>query len=245
MQECCITTILTQYKRRHRHAMQVGSILAQTVPSKIVCWCNGYPGSTHVSLPDTVSYVECTDNWKFHARFALGLCVKTPYVAIFDDDTIPGPKWFESCLKYADAGILGASGVILTGEAYKPHKKVGHNGFKNIELTEVDLVGHAWFMRKEFLRYLFLEEPYSWDNGEDIQLSAVAKMHGIRTFVPPHAPYDEDSWGCQAKYLHLGIDNVATSINTSKEHYSLRDDIVRYYKARGWDTVVGNKNDNS
>ena len=57
-----------------------------------------------------------SDNAYFHARFALALLAQTEYVAIFDDDSIPGPEWFENCrrLKHLIKPMnrLGLLGVV-------------------------------------------------------------------------------------------------------------------------------------
>ena len=111
-------------------------------------------------------------------------------MAFFDDDTIPSPKWFENCMTTIDQGhdgILGAIGVVLEGNAYAPNYKVGWD-FPNEKVEEVDLVGHAWFMNKDYLRYLWYEEPLSWDNGEDMQLSYLALKHGWRKDLRPTPP---------------------------------------------------------
>lgn len=224
------TVILTAYKRPHTFQTQVNAILAQTEqPKKILCWQN----QTNFDHP-AVSSIRCDDNWKFHGRFALGLLVDTPYVCIFDDDCIPGPRWLENCKRHREAGILGASGVSLKTNKYKPHSKYGHNGKRVDELSEVALVGHSWYLHKDHIRYLFTEDPYTWDNGEDIQLSALAAIHGgIKTFVPPH-PDNTEFWGCQPQYSRLGVDKEATSVKHAKEHYMLRDALVRRYLERGW-----------
>lgn len=223
-----ITTILTQYKRPHLHAMQVDSILNQSVKSNIICWVNGTNNPVKVS---GVEYITCDTNWKFHARFALALVCQTDYISIFDDDIIPGSDWYKNCLRYADLGILGASGVQLLAKekaAYKPYCKFGHLENHNSELTRVDLVGHAWFMKKDFIRPMFSEEPYSYDNGEDIQLSALAT---VPTYVPPHPTNNTALWGCLPEYSHLGGDKHATFIQSN--HLPLRNKICEYYSIRG------------
>lgn len=223
-----ITTILTQYKRPHLHALQVDSIRNQSVNSKIICWINGTTNPVKIT---GVEYITCDSNWKFHARFALSLVCQSYYISIIDDDIIPGKDWYKNCLKYEDSGILGASGVKLLSHwktSYKPYTKYGHLENHNKELTEVDLVGHAWFFQKEFVRPMFSEEPYSYDNGEDIQLSALAK---VKTYVPPHPIENTDIWGCLPQYNNLGNDDKATFIG--KNHLKLRNEICHYYSTKG------------
>ena len=129
-------------------------------------------------------------NWKFYGRFAAALLADTKYVAVFDDDTIPGPKWFQNCLDTMTThrGILGSAGVILhDSKLYMRHERCGWPT-QNIETTQVDLVGHAWFFERDWLQYLWKEKPFTWDNGEDIQFSYLAQKHGgIQTYCPPRS----------------------------------------------------------
>ena len=140
----------------------------------------------------------------------------TEYIALYDDDTIPGCKWHENCLSTMKTheGILGSAGVILNGTRYVQHDRCGWPT-QNIETTEVDLVGHAWFFRREWLRYLWQEKPVTWDNGEDI-------LHG------------------SILGNELGIDNKATSTNSAVSHqqfFSERDKCVQTGLQKGWKTV--------
>ena len=177
-----------------------------------------------------VSYICCDDNWKFHGRFALALICKEKYVAVFDDDVVPGKDWFASCVEHAEYGILGSSGVILPPVGYLPNSKVGHIGKHNQVVEKVDLVGHSWFAKQEYFRYMFYEKTYSHDNGEDIQLAALAKKYGgVECYVPPHPISNTDIWGCLPQYNNLGNDKVATSSNP-QAHYKLRGEIVEWYK---------------
>ena len=62
------------------------------------------------------------------ARFAYALNAKTEYIAMFDDDTIPGPLWFENCLNTMKRheGLLGTIGLVLdTPHSYRPKPRSG------------------------------------------------------------------------------------------------------------------------
>ena len=194
-----ITVILNCYKRPEYLIEQIQAIKNQSVPVEdIWIWYNKPEDGPQYDLSDTgCKIVMCNHNFKYHGRFALSLMAKTKYVAIFDDDTIPNNKWFENCLKYADQKyILGTTGVLFKGEQYNPNEKIGWNGINNKELTVVDLVGHAWFLKTEYLKYLWSKPAISFETGEDMQLSSFAYMEdGIETAVPPHPPEDKDLWG--------------------------------------------------
>lgn len=242
-----ITVILNCYKRPQYLQEQIKSILNQsTPPEDIWIWYNKPEDQEQYDLSNLgCKVVTCNHNYKFHGRFAYGLLAQTEYVAFFDDDTIPGNKWFENCINTIEQGqdgILGTTGVYLLGDNYSNNTKFGWNGEQNPSTVEVDLVGHAWFMKKNYLRYLWYEDPISWDNGEDMQLSYQAQKYGgIKTYVPPHPPTDHSLWGSlPEKGLKYGSDENANWIKKSN-HTPLRNQIVKEQINKGWKTVKSEK----
>lgn len=238
-----ITVILNCYKRPQYLQEQIEAIRSQTVkPLDIWIWYNKPENQDQYDLNDLgCKVITCNHNFKFHGRFALGLLAQTEYVAFFDDDTIPGNKWFENCLNTIQSGndgILGTIGILLEGEYYKPNSRVGWAENNNSTTVEVDLVGHAWFMKKEYLKYLWYEEPISWDNGEDMQLSYQAQKYGnVKTFVPPHPINDLNLWGSiPSKGLQYGNDKNASWLSNTN-HTPLRNDIVKKQINKGWKIV--------
>jgi len=237
-----ITVILNCYKRLEYLEEQINAVRAQTIsPKDIWIWYNKPEDSEQIKLnAEGCKIIQCNHNFKFHGRFALGLLAQTEYIAFLDDDTIPGNRWFENCLNTISEGhdgILGSTGVILQGKCYSHNKKVGWNHGHNTNVVEVDLVGHSWFMNKNHLRYLWYEDPISWENGEDMQLSYQAQKHGgIKTYVPPHPPSDESLWGSLPKQgIEYGNDKEASCLKGG--HDVLRDVITREQVKRGWKTV--------
>jgi hypothetical protein len=215
-----ITAILNCYKRPQYLQEQIEAIKTQTVPpEEIWIWYNKPEDQEQVDLTNLgCKVVVCNHNFRYHGRFALALMAKTKYVCVFDDDTIPNKKWFENCLNYADGKyILGTTGVLLQGDKYDPNQKVGWNGYNNNELQVVDLVGHSWFLKTEYLKYLWSKPPISFETGEDMQLSANAYMEaGIQTAVPPHPAYNKELWGSNfEKGWSYGNDKNASHWNAS------------------------------
>ena len=231
---------MTGYNRPNNLQPQLEAILAQTVPmekSRIMLWYN--KGTEPQIDLRGISTAKCNFNSKFHGRFALAALAKTEYVAIFDDDTIPGPKWFENCLETmkTNPGIMGTAGILLQSKNYQGCQKVGWNGQRIDAPVEVDLVGHAWFFKREWLQYLWYEDPISWDNGEDIQFSYLAQKYGgVKTIVPPHNPSDNSAWG-SIRGAELGSDSQATYLNLNKHHYAERDRVCNVAIEKGWTTV--------
>ena len=248
-----ITVILNCYKRPRYLKEQIQTIENQTIkPKEIWIWYNAPEDEKQIDLSkDFGNYkiVTSNTNFKFHGRFALGLLAQTEYVVFFDDDTMPGSQWFENCLKTMDLkgeSILGTTGVVFNGRIgdynYENNTKVGWNGSNNEVPAKVDLVGHSWFMKKSTLKYLFYEEPLTWDNGEDIQLSYLAlKYNGIETYVPPHPANNQELWGSKKSTgWRYGTDSKSSWRRGS--HMNLRNDIVKKYREDGWIPAKHRKN---
>lgn len=234
-----ITVILNCYRRPENLEDQIKSIRNQSVSVKqIWIWVNHHEDNADVDFSsfDVDRVIKNDYNWKFYGRFAGAMLVDTKYVALFDDDTIPGPEWFENCLQTMETseGILGGAGVILDGSKYTGHKRFGWSS-QNEDIVEVDLVGHAWFFKREWLKYLWMEKPFTWDNGEDIQFSyCCQKFGGINTFCPPH-PKDKPSFSSSLRGYELGVDEKATS--KARNHsvfYAQRDACVKNAIINGW-----------
>jgi hypothetical protein len=237
-----LTVILNSYNRPKNINTQIEYLNKQTIkPKEIWVWCNQGSNGLPKITDSNIKIVTSNFNYKFHARFAFGLLVTTKYVAFFDDDCFPQNKWFENCYNSIQNknGIYGGSGIILKNNQYMPHEKVGWNGTNHDTITEVDLVGHAWFMEKNALKYLFAEEPLTWDNGEDIQLSYLAQKYGnIKTYVPPHPKNDKSLWSNDYNLGRIHGDDINASYKNNKNHYEIRNNICSTYIKKGWKTVI-------
>jgi len=235
-----ITTILTAYKRHNYLQEQIDSIKKQTQKSsEIWIWNNTPVGSQPINLKDKFGQdckvIDCNHNFSFFGRFALATLAQTEYVAIFDDDTIPAPQWFDLCLRTMDEikdGIIGGAGVRLkNNRTYEPHNKIGWNANPPSKTTEVDLVGHAWFFKKSSLKYFFMEEPKSWDNAEDCHFSAMCQKYGnLKTYVPAIANRPECSPSSKGFY---GRDKHA-SFKIKKGHSLIRNNVCKNLCSGGW-----------
>lgn len=206
--ESDITVILTVYRRPHTLVQQLEAIHAQTVkPKEILIWKNHYDGIELPTIPEHllkgVSILNSQKNFGVWARFALGLLANTTYIAVFDDDTIPGCKWFENCLTSMKIreGLMGSIGLVFHEDDYWKYHRVGwdeRNRCNNEHLQEVDIVGHAWFFKREWLCDLWSFAPdYKkfLTHGEDIAFSAFLQRKGIPTLVPPHPTGQWDLFG--------------------------------------------------
>jgi len=242
-----ISIILNVYKRPEMLEKQIQAIKNQSVEIKsenIHVWYNlPLEKSSEQFLPkdDLIKTYECNWNTKFWGRFTIPLLLNTKYIAIFDDDILPGKDWFKNCIETIETpetnGILGGSGVILHENNYVPHNKVGWNALHSDKTERADLVGHAWFYRQEWAKYLWYENPYTWENGEDIMFSFLAQKYGnINTFVPKHPESNKNLWSSDYGVgMQVGMDNNASWRKVN--HLALRGDVCKYCVKNGWKTV--------
>ena len=243
-QQADITAILNAYRRPYNLKMQVDALRNQTMPPKqIWLWVNAHEdneGFDFESLGvDRIFHNNF--NWKFYGRFAAALLADTEYIAMYDDDTVPGTKWHENCLNTMNTheGILGSAGYVQKGPRAQQYYREGWPS-QNIDTRRVDYVGHGWFFRREWLPYLWREMPPTWDNGEDMHFSYTAQKYGqIQTYCPPHPQDDKELHGSVLGY-ELGVDSKATSNNHAVSHHQFfaeRDACVINCLNGGWETV--------
>lgn len=173
------------------------------------------------------------------ARFSVALMMKTNWVMILDDDTVPGIRWAANCMDTAQRlihknnlpPILGSRGIILTADSYRPFKEAGLYAH-NDTVQSCDLVGHSWFIHKSHIHKMWGHKPINYTNGEDIHLSATNYLHhgGGITACPPHPANDKTLWGSTRPDLGLAPGRMSTN----PTHYEQRDEIVQYWIGKGW-----------
>jgi len=234
-----ITAILNGFRRPQHIQMQINHILNQTVkPEEIWLWRN-YHEDWNIELPTLQGvdkYCESNYNWKYFGRFSLAMMARTEFVAFFDDDTIPGNMWFENCVNTHSQvnGILGGVGLVHHNDnQYGYHTRFGWPSY-NEQVVKVDLVGHAWFVKKDYLRYVWFEEPVTYETGEDMHLSYICQKYGnIETFVPPH-PKSNLEMSSSLYGYELGTDDKTDSVVNHAAFVPLRNNCFRGYVKRGW-----------
>lgn len=234
-----IGCILTAYKRPQNLIAQLKAVTAQTItPSDILIWNNS--GNPLANIDPNIRVVTATPNMGVWPRFLIGMEMTTDYLCIFDDDTIPGTRWFENCINTMKThrGVLGTVGVTFKNETRQGQYKgdswtrVGWPAPNNVPV-EVDIVGHSWFIERDWLR-AFAAEPRCGGPtcGEDYHLSVSAqKQLGLKTYVPPHPENDKTPWG-SLKGMELGTDDAALYKQTGETDKKARAHAA--YVAGGW-----------
>lgn len=224
-----ITVLLTVYRRPTYLLEQLEAIANQSVPAKeIIILKNHFSDSIvipeiPISLKERlgpIHVVESTKNFGVWGRFAIGLLANTTYVCVFDDDTIPGRRWFENCLLSMNfrEGLYGTIGLVFHSDKYKNRTRYGWDN-PTTEVKQVDIVGHAWFLKRRWLSWMWECCPDYNEYlkcGEDIALSCFLQKKGIPTFVPPHPPNELELYGSNpSRARAYGTDRSAISMEAS------------------------------
>lgn len=231
-----IGVVLNVFKRPENVLRQLEGLSTQTLkPDVILIWVNGCEFSLPDSLDsfqrDSIVVIKSSENLGVWARFTAALNLHTTFINVLDDDIIPGPKWLEHaryhCLKLN--GLIGGRGVrFYSRQSYNP---IDHWGWKkpNEEALEVDIIGHSWFFRREWLNEIWnIEWRDSFlTSGEDMNLSfkLLTKLN-IRSYVAPHPLNDLDCWS-NVDGEKVGSDTAA--ISRGKEAYLKFDRALSYF----------------
>jgi len=232
-----ITVVLNTFNRLQYVEEQINSVYIQTIkPVEIIVWNNSSQTLsvspeyiTTLGIPITV--INASANMGVWARFFYAFNIlQSEYIAFFDDDTIPGIKWFENCINSMKIknGMYGTTGYRFNYNSYFNNERIGWlNGNDTIE--EVDIIGHAWFLKRAWLKYMVNDLPNLVDFklcGEDIHLSYTLRKYGdIRSFIPPHPIVDRlhpivnklELYGSTKGSIY-GSDSAALSLQTGMDN---------------------------
>lgn len=227
-----IAAVLTAYKRPHLLKDQLEAFRRQTVaPQEIVIWHNAGDPLPLLDLRENESVISSSVNRGVWPRFLLASCLNADYCHIADDDTFPGHEWFQNCLdtmaQLTRYSLIGAVGVTFPDGTRENRL---YWGWKNPQdtIVNVDLVGHAWFCKRELLDWFVVDHRCGLTCGEDYALSATARKLGGCVVCPPHPKDELAKWG-HLRGFETGSDDVALWRQEGEEekkaavHQRLRD----------------------
>ena len=237
-----ITTILNAYKRPDVINKQIESIENQSIKSKDILIWENFGSDFNSSLFTKYKHAKSNNNFGVWARFAFALNAKTEYVCIFDDDTIPGKLWYENCLfsNKLEEGLYGTIGLKFESvEGYWPHKAYGWR-YPNENLEQVDIVGHSWFFKRDWLSYFWSELPDLSQNmivGEDIHFSYTLQKFGkINTYVPAHPQNNTELWG-SIPYYGMKYGTRKEAISSTRNNLDEMEFTLKNYISKGFKII--------
>jgi hypothetical protein len=191
-----------------------------------------YEEATNISIKLTRSDY----NYKYFGRFALAALAKTPFVALFDDDCIPGSQLLHNLLHMMHVktgeyhGLLSMKGHSQLVESPtgpgKSHELMSYWrdwNYRPETPIHADVSGGLWFLRTEWLRQMFRElppplepgskDPWSpWETAEDFHISyACRKFLGLPTHLFATSWGDSATWGHSNDYFAISADGDTTN----------------------------------
>jgi hypothetical protein len=241
-----VSVVLNVFRRSKHFPEQLRAIQNQSVtPKEILVWENGEEEIPQ-NLRNFVTLTRASKNFGVWARFAHALNAESEFVCVIDDDTIPGRDWLKNCLSTMNVtpGLLGTRGLIFeSSNNYSINQEFGVYG-SNEQTTRVDIVGHSWFFRREWLAAYWAEYVERFDNplaGEDIHFSfAIQKHLGLPTLVPPHRSSHPEEWGSDPRHARL-IGEEAVAISKGAKAMEIFEKALQHYRKLGFKTLVESK----
>jgi hypothetical protein len=240
-----ITCILNVFKRIEYFEEQLNAVLSQSIPpKKVIIWNNNPDVNLTKYAKDNIIILNSSENLGVWARFfSQYFLLSGEFVCIFDDDTIPGTNWFKNCIDTINKynALLGTIGVLFDkGDVYRYTDRVGWDRGSDYPKM-VDIVGHSWFFRKEWITTFIKELPNIDEKyltcGEDIHLSYVLQKYlNIPAIVPPHPHTDKSLWGADYyKSIHYGSDSNSISMQPG---WNLKFiEVFKNYIDKGFETI--------
>jgi FkbM family methyltransferase len=205
-----VTVLINGFNRPEYLKDQIESLNTQTVkPDKIIVLFTKPKKDFPIPYVDGVDFIVVENDQGLNTRFAVGLVAKTKFLCILDDDIVPGRRWIELCMDT----LRTENAVICSyGVRYKElmsdidGEKFGDQGIHSVQFESIDMAGHSWFMKKEWLKFFWMEEPLDWTVSDDIHLSYTMKKYGkLKLLVSPYPENDSDVWGNIKPELGLGL----------------------------------------
>lgn len=243
-----VTAVIMTYMRPQNLQRQIEAIRNQTHPPEEIIIGHLYGPKSGEFDFDGCRTVTFQHDPGPRSQMVTGLCHarESDFIALFDDDIIPGRKWFEhaiECYK-KHPGIYGGSVGMYVDEderrLYRPlwgdDKEWGQQDSANQEFAHVDVIGQSWFLTPEDLALLWSEPlPFPVDSGgDDIWLGYRADQNGVKCILPPFPEDDQQKWGVIDRpeatadhAIHNRVDN----------HEEDRMELIRYGLENGWEPI--------
>lgn len=239
-----VTCVMNAWGRPSAFPCQFNAIKGQSVENEVMVWQNAHAETKRDWKRDwfdeaQVTHASCNRNLGVWARFAYALNARTEFVCIFDDDIVPGKDWLANCLDTFQRypGLLGGNGVIFHSLTnYNSRNNYGW-AFPNHYVTQVDIVGHVWFLRREWLGLYWAEMPDLSQPviaGEDFHASYALQKHGINTFVPQHRKKTPSRWSCRNPKQGKQFGRMSVALSKHADHSAKIREGLSLYVSKGF-----------
>lgn len=235
-----ITAILTVWKRATLER-QLAALQGQSLPPTVIqiyhCGNHIDPAAA-LRIVDwaRVDHVRSDVDFGFFGRFALAALASTAFVAVMDDDMIPGREWLAYTLDRHrhHRAVIAGQGFLLPRHCFDVRHalQAARDGRVDRDMA-VDFGGCSWFFPAAWAQRMWTVPPVHLRNAEDMHFSATMGQAGVPTVVPAQQT-SERMANCAA---NLGGDDVAA---WRREGYAQeRNATLAYLVAKGWRPLLG------
>jgi hypothetical protein len=197
-------------------AAQIEALRRQTVqPMALYVHVDGPTGHDERTL---AKLITCRTPMTFgrHLRLALAREAETSYVAVLEEDAMPGPNWLEramDALMNADSdelpygpALVACAGVLQGSENPADAHLVGPELPRGEQSLEVDYGRQGWLFATDFARVAEgLPRVGFSSNSVGILLAAAAQQAGVPIVVLDYGT-QQANWGSKAAQQH-GVDH--------------------------------------
>lgn len=239
-----LTLWLSVHRRPTRLKPQLMAIRAQTVQP---LWTEAFVNPGGIPFDEvTLSTIHTTrpsSNKGPYRRFSEAALSGTRFVAILDDDCVPGKQWLERAMqRIAQMAALGqpcivaCAGTIFRSDDPNSGIPIGPESPRPEE-HEVDLGRGGWIMETKLLDH-FREREALDDRGWAYHLAMlVQRLAGI-TMVLPYEQKNHDTWGMTGlpapeNSISAGIEEAAVQ-GQGFPVAALNATMYQAYRQAGW-----------
>lgn len=217
----------------HFTAQQFEALRRQTVqPEKILVHVDGAHGHDEKTLHRAIAVRTPVHFGRTHRLAIARAGATTKYVAILDEDTIPGTYWLEraiTALEQAEAqgenpfgvAVVANAGVLLTSDDPFGGRPVGPE-YPSVETIEVDYGRGGWIFRTDLIRVV---ESLPWvgvgRSAFSFAIAAAAHACGVPVIMLAYGQ-DQSDWGALRP---SGFQDDPNDVLAAYQHY----------RASGWD----------
>ena len=235
-----ITAILTVWKRATLEG-QLAALREQSLPPTAIRIYHCGDHIDPVAVLRTVDwarvdYVRCDIDFGFFGRFALATLATTAFVAVIDDDMIPGREWFAYALDRHrhHRAVIAGQGFVLPRHCLDVRHvlQAARDGRVDRDMA-VDFGGCSWFFPTAWSQRLWTVPPVHLRNAEDMHFSAAMAQAGVPTVVPAQRTIERLA-SCAP---NIGGDDVAAWRRNG--YAQERNSTLAYLVANGWRPLLG------
>lgn len=223
-----LAVILSSHMRPQMTEQQLLKLRQQTIHAKRIVFLVSPGLSANEALLSSQETVRTSFPFTPWRRFYEAAMQDAEWVAILDDDTIPGSRWLEAALDYLKDNtndVVAARGVKLD-DSLGEHM-VGP-GQEPQEITEVDYGENGWVLSRQKLVDLLGMDILGSNGafGWSVHLGWAAKQQGGKTVVLPY--------GTQTAGMLQGPARDTVSLRRAPIWADKHHEILRHYRNAGW-----------